>query len=116
MMLNTPPGGVAAHAGGDRRLREQAVGVVDLEVLLLDGNGDDYRALRLGRVLRRIRQLRRAVPEARARPFGPARRVIIIAIVRPEDLRLRGHGAGAEHRCRERGPQARGNPTMVVHA
>ena len=39
---------MALHARGDRRFREKSVGVVDLQVLPLDRDRDDQRALRLG--------------------------------------------------------------------
>ena len=41
-------GRVTLHARRHRAFREQAVGVVDADFLLVDRNGDDQRALRLG--------------------------------------------------------------------
>ena len=41
---------MALHARGDRRFREEAVGVVDPQLLLVDRDRDDQRSLRLGRL------------------------------------------------------------------
>ena len=42
---------MAVHARGNRRFREESVGVVDLQLLLVDRDRDDQRSLRLGRFL-----------------------------------------------------------------
>ena len=61
-------GRVTGHARRDRGFREQSVGIIDPQMLLLDRNGNDQRAVRLGICLRRIRQFRMAGRRTAAEP------------------------------------------------
>ena len=114
---------MATHARGDRCFREESVGVVNLQALLVDRDRDDQRPLRLGRFLRRRLDpfcLRPAHPWPLRN--GRRRQIIVAGIVtRPiidGSVGLRGGADRAGQRQKGNSPKPSGvnRSPMPTHA